>query len=220
MSALDCSIEGCEDPGVIPSTDEDGTETWRCFAHAGIVAGDAPQVAQEAPGTIDADIANNFAAELLEAASVAMTGDADVINGVLEQLAGETMLDRAIVAGIQLAISMLIAAGAVPAEDVLSLSQTLRDNAADAEWMDQDPPPPASEVSPVLAGLGSDESPAAGTDDDPEHEADWDECPIHGDMVNYAEGPCPACAVEEMNRPDDPDDPPINDNDESEHDND
>lgn len=166
MSALDCSMPGCEDPGVIPYDHPDGTQGWHCFVHAGIVAGEAPEVAQEAPPEFIPDVVNNFAAEILEAASVSHSGDGATVQGVFDMLAEETMLDRNICAAILLACSMLITAGQVPAEDVLSLSNTLRENAADAEWQDQPPPPLASETTPVVAGLGSGEFPEAGTDAD------------------------------------------------------
>lgn len=193
MSALDCSIEGCENPGVIQSTEEGEQDTWRCFAHAGIVAGEAPQVAQEAPPQFIPDVVNNFAAEILEAASVSHSGDGATVEGVFDMLAEETMLDRNICAAILLACSMLITAGQVPAEDVLSLSNTLRENAADAEWQDQPPPPLADEVSPVLAGLGSDEFPAAGTDAGPETCPDCDGTGKRDDDEARGGQPCATC---------------------------
>lgn len=193
MSALDCTTPGCENPGVIPFEIDADTQGWHCFEHAGIVAGDTPQIVAEAPLAFDADVANRFAAELLEAASVAMGGDEATINAVFESLVDQFDFPTQIVAGIQLALSMVIAAGAVPSADVLSLSETLRANAADADWVDQDPPPPASEVSPVLAGLGSDESPDPGTD--AAHVCDA--CDGTGIAAKAHEDdddePCPAC---------------------------
>lgn len=165
MSDLTCVEEGCENTGVVPVDPPTDPPTYKCFAHMGIVVEEDGSVTVEPePASFVPDIANNLGAELLEALSVSMAGDEVTIDGVFTMLAEMTGLDRTIMAAIMLALSMVATAGQVPSNDVLVLANTLRANAADAEWVDQDAPPLANEVSPVLAGLGSDESPEAGTD--------------------------------------------------------
>lgn len=165
MSGLACAVDGCEATGVIPSDPATEPPSYVCFEHAGIAV-DAPAAGVDdyVLPSFHVDVTNNLAAMLLELAAVQMTDDADVVNGAYEALAENTGLQVDICAGIMLAMSMLATLGAFPREDVLALAETIKEHVADAEWQDTDPPPLADEVSPVLAGLGSDESPDPGTD--------------------------------------------------------